>query len=90
MVALNDSEFLDITIKMQKSKSELEAENAKKEEDERLAKLPEIEKVKRYCEEILNIQSPSLNSEEAIKEFNLLFGEIKRSVEKTLSNLKTI
>ena len=90
LVALNDSEFLDITIEMQKSKSELEAENAKKEEDERLAKLPEIEKVKRYCEEILNIQSPSLNSEEAIKEFNLLFGEIKRSVEKTLSNLKTI
>ena len=61
-----------------------------KKQQDFLEKLPEIDKVKRYCEEILNVSAPELKTPEAVEEFNLLFGEVKRSVEKTLSNLKNI
>lgn len=88
--AMEESEFGVLLSTATKMKANLEREKALKDEKERLEKLPDLDKVERYCQVILEVDLPEIKSEEVQKELQILRNEIKRSIEKTLSNIKTI
>lgn len=87
---MTDDEFSDLFISTSKEKAEKIKQISDKEEKERLQKLPDFDKIERYCEELMNVAVPQLASPEAQKELQLLRSELKLSVEKTLSNIKLL
>lgn len=87
---MTDDEFSDLFISTSKEKAEKVRQISDKEEKERLQKLPDFDKIERYCEELMNVAVPQLASPEAQKELQLLRSELKLSVEKTLSNIQLL
>lgn len=85
---LNETEFTDLLVAIKKRMAEIEHQKHQDAERERLAKLPDLEKIQRYCEELLNVAVPQLSTPEAQEELSALKKAVKLAVENTLSNIK--
>lgn len=86
----SDEKFNEALIAASKRKAEIEKELHDKAEAERLAKLTDLEKIERYCQELMNVAVPQLTAPETQEEIQALRDELKKAVDRTLSNIKKL
>lgn len=90
LLEMTDSEFLDKVIAIKKEVADFSVRHAKMVEDARLKKLPDFEKIERYCDELMNVSIPQLVTTEAQKELQLLRNELGRIVQKAVLNVSLL
>ena len=86
----SDEQFNDAIIGATKRKSEIEVELAKKAEEEKLAKLPDLDKIERYIQEVNSISIPAMATEEGAELLSAFRAEIKLAIENTESKIKSL
>ena len=85
---VNDYDFTGIVVASTKRIAEINVEANRRLEAEKLAKLPDVEKIERYCDEIMSVNVPALSTSDLQEELSELRNRLKLAVDQTLSNIK--
>lgn len=90
LVEMTEEEFTQQLFVIRERVSDWSKRLAKEQEEKRLAKLPDLEKVERYCEEIMFVAVPQLADTDAQEELSELRNQMKSAIERTLQNIKKL
>lgn len=90
LVEMTEEEFAQQLFVIRERISDWSKRLAKEQEEKRLAKLPDLEKVEIYCEEIMFVAVPQLADTDAQEELAELRNQMKSAIERTLQNIKKL
>ena len=83
-------DFSEVLIDTAKEIENIDREEAKKLEEEKLAKLPDLDKIERYIQEINLITIPAMATEEGAELLSSFRAEIKLAIENAESKIKSL
>ena len=83
-------DFSEILIDTAKEIENIDREEAKKIEEEKLAKLPDLDKIERYIQEINLITIPAMTTEEGAELLSAFRTEIKLTIDNVESKIKSL
>lgn len=83
-------DFSEIIIDTAKKIENIDREEAKKAEEEKLAKLPDLDKIERYIQEVNSISIPAMATEEGAELLSAFRAEIKLAIENTETKIKSL
>lgn len=83
-------DFSEIIIDTAKEIENIDREEAKKAEEEKLAKLPDLDKIERYIQEINLVTIPAMGTDEGAELLSSFRAEIKLAIENAESKIKSL
>ena len=83
-------DFSEILIDTAKEIENIDREEAKKLEEEKLAKLPDLDKIERYIQEVNSISIPAMATEEGVELLSAFRAEIKLAIENAETKIKSL
>lgn len=83
-------DFSEILIDTAKEIENIDREEAKKLEEEKLAKLPDLDKIERYIQEVNSISIPAMATEEGAELLSAFRAEIKLAIENAETKIKSL
>ena len=90
LLKMSDEEFSDKTFEIRQRLADYAVKLDQEAEAEKISRLSDIEKVERYCEEIMKVSVFQISSDRIAEEFAELRRNIKLAVENTKSNLNKL
>jgi hypothetical protein len=85
-----EAEWLDVLVDIRAKKAQLAKEAAKAKEEERLEKLPEIEKATNYIDLLVKMEIPALKQSEINEILSELKNDLKLATEKAIIKLEKL
>lgn len=85
-----DAEWVEVLVEVKNYKEKLEKETEKQKEEERLQKLPEIEKAVNYIDSVVRLEIPALKQAEINEILSTLKNDLKLATEKAIINLEKL